>query len=205
MAMNDEETVALVAGGHTFGKAHGAGRSRQVGRSRTRGRTDRAAQGLGWKNAASEPARASTPPPAASRAPGPTYADPTWDNTYFDNAVRVRVGADPGARPARKAVDPVEPRGAGHRARCARPRPQRHAPMMTTADMATDRMDPIYEPISQPLPREHQHEFADAFARAWFKLTAPRHGPDRPLPRPLRCPVRGADMAGPGACCRGTR
>ena len=190
MAMNDEETVALIAGGHTFGKAHGAGdppstsaRSRKARASRSRASAGRTA---------SAAARAATPSPAASKAPGPPNPI-KWDNGYFETLfgyewelTKSPAGAhqwkpkdDAGATTVPDAHDPTK----------------RHAPMMTTADMAM-RMDPAYEKISRRFMANPQ-EFADAFARAWFKLTHRDMGPRVALPRPARAEGR-ADLAGPG-------
>ena len=169
MAMNDEETVALVAGGHTFGKAHGAGDPGLVGREPEGASIEE--QGLGWRNALGTGKGAHTTTSGIEGAwkPNPT----TWDNGYFDTLfgyewklVKSPAGAwqwtptDPAA--ATLIPDAHDPT-------------KRHAPMMTTADLAL-RMDPIYEPISR---RFHQHPemFADAFARAWFKLTHRDMGP----------------------------
>lgn len=169
MAMNDEETVALVAGGHTFGKAHGAGDPARVGREPEGAPIEE--QGLGWKNAFGTGIGGHT---TTSGIEGAWKPNPTkWDNGYFDTLfgyewqlVKSPAGAwqwiptDPAA--AKLVVDAHDPT-------------KRVSPMMTTADLAL-RMDPIYEPISR---RFHQHpeQFADAFARAWFKLTHRDMGP----------------------------
>ncbi|MFO0755182.1 MAG: catalase/peroxidase HPI [Byssovorax sp.] len=169
MAMNDEETVALVAGGHTFGKAHGAGDPALVGREPEGASIEE--QGLGWKNAfgTGKGPHATTSGIEGAWKPNPIK----WDNGYFDTLfgfewtlVKSPAGswqwtpADPAA--ATLVPDAHDPE-------------KRHAPMMTTADLAL-RMDPIYEPIAR---RFHQHpdQFADAFARAWFKLTHRDMGP----------------------------
>ena len=169
MAMNDEETVALVAGGHTFGKCHGAGDAALVGKEPEG--ADLEMQGLGWMNRFGTGKGVDTISSGLEGAWTPTPI--TWDNSYFDTLFgheweltkspaggqqwRPKDGASATAVP--DAHDPA----------------RRHAPMMTTADMAL-RMDPIYEPISR---RFHQNpaEFADAFARAWFKLTHRDMGP----------------------------
>jgi len=169
MAMNDEETAALVAGGHTFGKCHGAGDTALVGREPEGAGIE--AQGLGWKNAFGSGKGVHT---TTSGIEGAWTANPVkWDNGYFDmlfgydwQLVKSPAGAwqwiptDPAA--ATLVPDAHDPA-------------KRHAPIMTTADLAL-RMDPIYEPISR---RFHQHpeQFADAFARAWFKLTHRDMGP----------------------------
>ncbi|MGE0861510.1 MAG: catalase/peroxidase HPI [Gammaproteobacteria bacterium] len=169
MAMNDEETVALVAGGHTFGKCHGAGDAALVGREPEG--ADIEEQGLGWRNGFESGIGVHTTTSGIEGAWTPT---PTrWDNTYFDmlfgyewQLVKSPAGAwqwiptDPAA--AELVPDAHDPA-------------RRHAPIMTTADLAL-RMDPIYEPIAR---RFHQDAaaFADAFARAWFKLTHRDMGP----------------------------
>ncbi|MCE7871087.1 catalase/peroxidase HPI [bacterium CPR1] len=169
MAMNDEETVALTAGGHTFGKCHGAGDPALVGREPEG--APMAEQGLGWASrfGSGKGADAITSGLEGAWTPTPTK----WDNSYFDTLfkyewelTRSPAGAHQwkpkggaGANDVPDAQDPSK----------------RHAPMMTTADMAL-RMDPLYEPISR---RFHQNpaEFAEAFARAWFKLTHRDMGP----------------------------
>ena len=169
MAMDDEETVALIAGGHTFGKAHGAGPTALVGREPAGAPLEE--QGLGWRNAfgTGVGAHATTSGIEGAWKPHPT----TWDNGYFDmlfgyewQLVKSPAGAhqwiptDPAAATlVEDAHDPA----------------RRHPPMMTTADLAL-RMDPSYAPIAR---RFHQHpaQFADAFARAWFKLTHRDLGP----------------------------
>jgi catalase-peroxidase len=169
MAMNDEETVALVAGGHTFGKAHGAGDPTLVGPEPEGAPMEQ--MGHGWKNAFGT-GKGVTPPPAASKAPGrPPRSSGT---TPTSTPVRVRLGAH--AQPGRRAAVDAR-RTPRPRAPCPTrtTRPRSHAPMMTTADMAL-RMDPIYEPISRRF-HENPAEFADAFARAWFKLTHRDMGP----------------------------
>jgi catalase-peroxidase len=169
MAMNDEETVALVAGGHTFGKAHGAGPESHVGAAPEGSSLED--QALGWKNSlgSGRGADAITSGIEGAWKPNPT----TWDNGYFDTLfgyewelTKSPAGAHQwkpkGSAGAGTVVDAHDPS-------------KRHAPMMTTADLAL-RMDPAYEKISR---RFHQNpaEFADAFARAWFKLTHRDMGP----------------------------
>ena len=169
MAMDDEETVALVAGGHTFGKCHGAGNDALVG-PEPEG-ADIAMQGLGWANGHGTGKAGDT---ITSGIEGAWTADPVkWDNGYFDvlfgydwECVKSPAGAfqwipkdGAGADTVPDAHDPSK----------------RHAPIMTTADLAL-RMDPIYEPISRRF-HDNPDEFADAFARAWFKLTHRDMGP----------------------------
>ncbi len=169
MAMNDEETVALVAGGHTFGKCHGAGDAALLG-AEPEG-AGIAEQGLGWKSAFGSGKGVHT---ITSGIEGAwTHTPIEWDNSYLETLfkydwelVKSPAGAwqwTPKDESARDTVpDAHDPS-------------VRHAPMMTTADLAL-RMDPIYEPISRHF-MENPEEFADAFARAWFKLTHRDMGP----------------------------
>ena len=169
MAMNDEETVALTAGGHTFGKCHGACPDSYVGPEPEGAGIEE--QGLGWKNSFGTGKGVDT---FTSGIEGAWTNSPTqWDNGYFDNLfgyewelTKSPAGANQWVPKDGAAADAVSD---------AHDPSRRHAPMMTTADMAM-RMDPIYEPISR---RFHQNpdEFADAFARAWFKLTHRDMGP----------------------------
>jgi catalase-peroxidase len=169
MAMNDEETVALVAGGHTFGKAHGAGPESHVGPEPERGAIE--AQGFGWLSTFGSGKGGDTITSGIEGAwkPNPT----TWDNGYFDVLFRYEwelVKSPAGAHQWRaKDVREEDMIPDAHDPS------KKHAPMMTTADMSL-RFDPIYEKISR---RFHQNpqEFADAFARAWFKLTHRDSGP----------------------------
>jgi catalase-peroxidase len=169
MAMNDEETVALVAGGHTFGKAHGAGPESHVGPEPERGAIE--AQGFGWLSTFGSGKGGDTITSGIEGAwkPNPT----TWDNGYFDVLFRYEwelVKSPAGAHQWRaKNVREEDMIPDAHDPS------KKHAPMMTTADMSL-RFDPIYEKISR---RFHQNpqEFADAFARAWFKLTHRDSGP----------------------------
>ncbi|HEY5557813.1 catalase/peroxidase HPI [Acetobacterium sp.] len=169
MAMNDEETVALVAGGHTFGKCHGAGNPTHVGpEPEAAGIED---QGLGWKNSMGSGKGRDT---ISSGIEGAWTPSPTkWDNSYLDilfkydwNLIKSPAGAwqwiptDPAA--ANIVPDAHDPS-------------KGHPPMMTTADLAL-RMDPIYRPIAKRY-QENPEELADAFARAWFKLTHRDMGP----------------------------
>ncbi|WP_291197061.1 catalase/peroxidase HPI [Hyphomonas sp.] len=169
MAMNDEETVALVAGGHTFGKAHGAGLESHVGPEPERAPME--AMGFGWINSLGDGKGVNTITSGIEGAwkPNPT----TWDNGYF----KVLFGYDweltkspAGAHQWRaKDVKPEDMIPDAHDPS------KKHAPMMTTADMSL-RFDPIYEKISRRF-HENPQEFADAFARAWFKLTHRDMGP----------------------------
>ena len=169
MAMNDEETVALVAGGHTFGKAHGAGDPDLVGPEPEAAPIE--AMGLGWINAHGSGKGDDT---TTSGIEGAWTANPTtWDNGYFD----LLFGYDWNLTKSPAGAHIWEPVGVTEEDMA----PQAHDPskkvktMMTTADMAM-RMDPIYGPISKRF-HENPEEFADAFARAWFKLTHRDMGP----------------------------
>ncbi|SNR58616.1 catalase/peroxidase HPI [Puniceibacterium sediminis] len=169
MAMNDEETVALVAGGHTFGKAHGAGDASLMGAEPEAGAMED--MGFGWKNAFETGHGAYTTTSGIEGAwkPNPT----TWDMGYLETLLgneweltKSPAGAHQW-KPAHGAMaDAVED---AHRPGV------RHAPMMTTADLAL-KMDPDYAKISQHY-LENPDVFADAYARAWFKLTHRDMGP----------------------------
>jgi len=169
MGMDDEETVALVAGGHTFGKAHGAGDPALVGPEPEAAPLEE--QGLGWKNAfgSGKGVHTTTSGIEGAWKPKPT----TWDNGYFEmlfgyewELVKSPAGAQQwlakDVKPEHLIPDAHDPS-------------KQHRPMMTTADLSL-RFDPIYEPIAR---RFHQDPkaFADAFARAWFKLTHRDMGP----------------------------
>ena len=169
MAMNDEETVALVAGGHTFGKAHGAGDTAHVGPEPEGAPIEE--QGLGWKSGFGSGKAGDAITSGIEGAWTPTPV--TWDNSYFDTlfGYEWEVTKSPAG-----AWQWVPKDGAGADAvPDAHDPSKRHAPMMTTADMAM-RMDPIYEPISRRFHADPD-AFADAFARAWFKLTHRDMGP----------------------------
>jgi catalase-peroxidase len=169
MAMNDEETVALTAGGHTFGKAHGAGDAALVGPEPEGAPIEE--MGLGWVNSFGTGKGVDTITSGLEGAWTPTPTQ--WDNSYFD----VLFGYDwelTHSPAGAQQWTPSNPEAKGTVPDAHDPS-RTHAPMMTTADMAM-RMDPIYEPISR---RFHANpaEFADAFARAWFKLTHRDMGP----------------------------
>ena len=169
MAMNDEETVALVAGGHTFGKAHGAGDPTLVGPEPEAAAVE--AMGLGWINklGSGKGVHTTTSGIEGAWKPNPT----TWDNGYFDMLLGYEwelTNSPAGAHQwVAKNVKPE------HMIPDAHDPTKKHPPMMTTADLSL-RFDPAYEKISR---RFHQNpaEFADAFARAWFKLTHRDMGP----------------------------
>ncbi|MCE9621474.1 MAG: catalase/peroxidase HPI [Actinomycetia bacterium] len=169
MAMNDEETVALIAGGHTFGKAHGAGDPKLVGPEPEGAPMEQL--GFGWKNSFGSGKGVDTTSSGLEGAWTPTPI--TWDNTYFDVLFGYEWELTHSPAGAQQWT-PKNPEAQGTVPDAHDPK-RRHAPMMSTADMAL-RMDPIYEPISR---RFHQNptEFADAFARAWFKLTHRDMGP----------------------------
>ena len=177
MAMNDEETVALIAGGHTFGKAHGAGDPANVGPEPEGASIEE--QGLGWKNKMGSGKGVDT---ITSGVEGAWTKDPIkWDNNYFENlfGYEWELTKSPAGASQWTAKD-----GEGTVPDAHDPN-KRHAPMMTTADMAL-RFDPAYEKISRRF-YENPDEFAQAFALAWFKLThrdmGPRSrylGPDAP-------------------------
>ncbi|GAB1331377.1 catalase/peroxidase HPI [Streptomyces sennicomposti] len=169
MAMNDEETVALIAGGHTFGKTHGAGPADHVGPDPEAAGLEE--QGLGWRSTygTGKGGDTITSGLEVTWTPTPTK----WDNTFFEtlfgyewelfkspagaNQWRPKDGAGAGTVP--DAHDPA----------------RRHAPTMLTTDLSL-RFDPVYERISRRF-LENPDEFADAFARAWFKLTHRDMGP----------------------------
>jgi catalase-peroxidase len=170
MAMNDEETVALTAGGHTFGKAHGAADPDKYVDHEPEGAPIEQ-MGLGWKNSFGSGTGVDTISSGLEGAWTPTPI--RWDNSYFDalfgfewELTRSPAGA--------QQWTPTNPEAQGTVPDAHDPS-RTHAPMMSTADMAL-RMDPIYEPISRRF-HEHPQEFADAFARAWFKLTHRDMGP----------------------------
>jgi catalase-peroxidase len=167
MAMNDTETVALIAGGHTFGKTHGAGDPKLVGPEPAAAPMEQL--GLGWKS------KFRTGKGKDAIGGGPevtlTTTPSKWSNNFFENlfgyeweltkspagAYQFKAKGDPGTIP--DAFDPSK----------------RHAPTMLVTDLAL-RIDPVYEKISRRF-YEHPEEFADAFARAWFKLTHRDMGP----------------------------
>ncbi|MDP2311966.1 MAG: catalase/peroxidase HPI [Pseudomonadota bacterium] len=169
MAMNDEETVALVAGGHTFGKAHGAGDATLVGPEPEGAGIEQV--GLGWKNALGSGVGVDT---TSSGIEGAWKPNPTrWDMGYFDTLFghQWELVKSPAGAWQWLAKDVAEE----HMIPDAHDPSRKHRPMMTTADLSL-RHDPIYAPIAR---RFHQDPaaFADAFARAWFKLTHRDMGP----------------------------
>ena len=169
MAMNDEETVALVAGGHTFGKAHGAGDPKLMG-PEPEGATIEE-QGFGWNNSfgTGKGVHATTSGIEGAWKPNPTK----WDNGYFDMLFGYEWELTKSPAGAHQWVPKnVKPE---HMIPDAHDPSKKSPPMMTTADLSL-RMDPAYEKISR---RFHQDPkaFADAFARAWYKLTHRDMGP----------------------------
>ena len=169
MAMNDEETVALVAGGHTFGKCHGAGDPALVGPEPEGAPIEQL--GLGWKNSFGTGKGVDTTTSGLEGAWTPTPI--TWDNSYFDVLFGYEWELTQSPAGA-KQWTPTNPEAQGTVPDAHDPS-RTHAPMMSTADLAL-RMDPVYELISR---RFHANpaEFADVFARAWFKLTHRDMGP----------------------------
>jgi len=169
MAMNDEETVALVAGGHTFGKAHGAGDPALVGPEPEGAPIEQ--MGLGWKNAFGTGKGGHT---TTSGIEGAWKPNPTkWDMGYFDTLFGYEwelVKSPAGAWQwlAKEVAD-------DHMIPDAHDPSKKHRPMMTTADLSL-RFDPIYEPIARRFHKDPK-AFADAFGRAWFKLTHRDMGP----------------------------
>lgn len=169
MAMNDEETVALVAGGHTFGKCHGAGPATHVGPEPEAAGLEE--QGLGWKSSFGSGNGGDTIGSGIEGAwkPNPT----TWDMGYLETLFKYDWDLVKSPAGAWQWI-PTDP-AAATTVEDAHDPSKRHAPMMTTADLSL-RMDPIYGPIAKRY-RDNPEEFADAFARAWFKLTHRDMGP----------------------------
>ena len=169
MAMNDEETIALVAGGHTFGKAHGAGDAAHVGPEPEGAPIE--AMGFGWLSTHKSGKGVDT---ITSGIEGAWKPNPTkWDNGYFETLFGYEwelVKSPAGAHQWRAKDCKPE-----HMIPDAHDPSVKHAPMMTTADLSL-RFDPIYEPISRRF-LANPDQFADAFARAWFKLTHRDMGP----------------------------
>ncbi|MEU2392258.1 catalase/peroxidase HPI [Streptomyces sp. NPDC007369] len=203
MAMNDEETVALIAGGHTFGKTHGAGPADHVGADPEAAPLEQ--QGLGWSSSYGTGKGGDT---ITSGLEGTWTNTPTaWDNSFFEILFGYEwelFESPAGARQWR----PKEGAGAGT-VPDAHDASKSHAPTMLTTDLSL-RFDPVYEPISRRF-LEDPAAFADAFARAWFKLTHRDMGPvvrylgpevpsetllwQDPLPARTHEPVDAADAA----------
>jgi catalase-peroxidase len=170
MAMNDEETVALIAGGHTFGKCHGAAEpGKYVGPKPED--ADIEEQGLGWKNTYGSGKGVHTISSGLEGAWTPTPVK--WDNGYFDTLFGYEWELVKSPADAYQWA-PKNGAGAGTVPDAHDPS-KRHAPMMATTDLAL-RMDPIYAPISKRF-HENPDQLADSFARAWYKLTHRDMGP----------------------------
>jgi catalase-peroxidase len=167
MAMNDEETVALIAGGHTFGKTHGAGDASLVGPDPESGAIED--QGLGWRSTHGKGHGADT----IGGGPEVTWTQtPTkWSNHFFDNLFKYEWELTKSPAGVKQWVA----KGAEATIPDAHDPSKKKLPMMLTSDLAL-RFDPAYEKISRRF-YEHPDQFADAFARAWFKLTHRDMGP----------------------------
>ena len=169
MAMNDVETVALIAGGHTFGKTHGANPESYVGREPEG--ADIVEQGLGWKNSFGTGCGSDT---FTSGLEGAWTTNPIkWDNNYFENLFGFEWELT--KSPAGKNQWIPKNGGGANTVPDAHNKSKKHTPVMLTTDLSL-RMDPIYEKISRRF-LEHPEELADAFAKAWFKLTHRDMGP----------------------------
>ena len=169
MAMNDEETVALIVGGHTFGKCHGAASGDYVGPEPEGCPVE--AQGLGWPNTFGTGKGADT---ITSGLEGAWTKEPTkWDNGYLDNLFDYdwELTTSPAGA---KQWTPKDPSAQGT-VPDAHDRSKGHAPMMLTTDLAL-KVDPVYQPIAKRF-HENPDQLADAFARAWFKLLHRDMGP----------------------------
>ncbi|WP_282607692.1 catalase/peroxidase HPI [Pelagibius sp. Alg239-R121] len=170
MAMNDEETVALIAGGHTFGKAHGAADADQYVGPEPEG-AGIEDQGLGWKSSYGSGKGVDT---ISSGLEGAWTTEPAkWDNNFFENLFEYEweLETGPGGAKQWKPKDGALADAVPD----AHDPAKRHAPMMLTSDLAL-KMDPIYEPISRRF-YENPDQFAEAFAKAWYKLTHRDMGP----------------------------
>ncbi len=170
MAMNDEETVALIVGGHTVGKAHGAAPAPEYVGPEPEG-ASLEEQGLGWKNRFGSGKGDDT---VTSGLEGAWTNEPTkWDNGFLDNLYKYdwKLTTSPGGA---KQYAPKNPEAQGTVPDAHDPS-KRHAPMMLTTDLAL-RVDPIYAPISKRF-HEHPDQLADAFAKAWYKLLHRDMGP----------------------------
>ena len=188
MAMNDEETVALIAGGHTFGKCHGAADpDKYVGREPEGASIEE--QGLGWKNSFGS---GKGDDAITSGLEGAWTTNPVkWDNNYLENLYRYEWELTKSPAGAHQWT-PKDPSAKGTVPDAHDPS-KRHAPFMLTTDLSL-RMDPIYAPISKRF-LEHPEEFADAFAKAWYKLTHRDMGPRCAVPWPAG-PEGAAAVAG---------
>ena len=169
MAMNDEETVALIAGGHTFGKTHGAADEKHKGPEPEGASIEE--QGFGWKNSYGIGKAGDT---ISSGLEGAWTTEPAkWDNNYFDNLFGYEWELTKSPAGANQWT-PTDASAAGTVPDAHDPS-KTYAPMMLTTDLAL-KLDPIYAPISKRF-HENSEEFADAFAKAWYKLTSRDMGP----------------------------
>ncbi len=192
MAMNDEETVALIVGGHTFGKTHGAAPGSNVGPEPEGAALEE--QGLGWRNTHGS---GKGPHTITSGLEGAWTDNPTrWDNGFLENLYKYEWELTESPAGA-KQWKPKNPEAQGTVPDAHDPQ-KRHAPMMLTTDLAL-KVDPVYGPITKRF-HEHPDELADAFARAWFKLLhrdmgpRPRYlGPWVPEPQLWQDPVPAVD------------
>ena len=169
MAMNDEETVALIAGGHTFGKTHGAGDAALVGAEPEGASIEE--QGFGWTSSHGSGKGGDTITSGLEGAWTPTPVQ--WDNSFFETLFKYDWDLTKSPAGAQQWI-PTDP-AAGSDVPDAHDPSKTHAPIMLTTDLAL-RMDPVYEPISRRF-LDNPDEFADAFAKAWFKLTHRDMGP----------------------------
>ncbi|MFJ6622948.1 catalase/peroxidase HPI [Kitasatospora sp. NPDC091335] len=169
MAMNDEETVALIAGGHTFGKTHGAGPADNVGPAPEDAPIEQ--QGLGWKSAFGTGVGGDAITSGLEGTWTPTPI--TWDNSFFETL----FGYEWELTKSPAGAHQWKPKDGGGEGTVpdAHDPAKRHVPIMLTTDLSL-RLDPVYEPISRRF-LENPEEFADAFARAWYKLTHRDMGP----------------------------
>ena len=194
MAMNDEETVALIVGGHTFGKTHGAGKADNVGVEPEGSPVED--QGLGWK---SRHGSGKGGDAITSGLEGAWTSNPTrWDNGFLENLFKYEWELTTSPAGA-KQWTPKNPEAQGTVPDAHDPK-KRHAPMMLTSDLAL-RVDPIYAPIAKRF-HDNPQQLADAFAKAWFKLLhrdmGPRArylGPWIPAPQLWQDPVPAVDHA----------
>ena len=203
MAMNDEETVALIAGGHTFGKTHGAAPATHVGPEPEGAPLEQ--QGLGWANSHGSGKGGDTITSGLEGAWTPTPV--SWDNSFFETLFRYEWDLQKSPAGAWQWV-PTDPSAASTVPDAHDPK-KRHTPVMLTTDLAL-RMDPVYGPISRHF-LDHPDEFAKAFAKAWFKLTHRDMGPlsrylgtlvpaepqlwQDPVPAATGLPIDGKDIA----------
>ncbi|MEE2753051.1 MAG: catalase/peroxidase HPI [Candidatus Latescibacterota bacterium] len=169
MAMNDEETVALIAGGHTFGKTHGAGPAENVGAEPEGASLEE--QGLGWKSSFGSGKGGDTITSGLEGAWTPTPI--VWDNSFFETLFKYDWDLTKSPAGAQQWI-PTDPNATSEVPDAHDPS-KTHAPIMLTTDLAL-RMDPTYGPISRHF-LENPDAFADAFSRAWYKLTHRDMGP----------------------------